>query len=109
MSFEDRKKAFEAQYQHDQEMLFRIQNRRNKLLGLWAAELMNLPAAAAEAYARDVVSIDLDRPGDEEVFEKVIADVGAKGVDLSDHRLRRKMQELLEVARDHILYEKNGT
>lgn len=108
MSFDDRKKAFEAQYQHDQEMQFRVQNRRNKLLGLWAAELMNLPAAAAEAYARDIVSVDLERPGDEEVFQKITADLGAKSIEMSEHRLRRKMEELLAVARDQIMHEKKS-
>jgi hypothetical protein len=103
--FEDREKGFEAKYKLDQEQMFRIQNRRNRLLGMWAAELMGLPATEAEAYARTVVTADFDRPGDMDVHDKVFADLKGKGVDLSDHRLRRKMDELLETARAQIMNE----
>ncbi|HET8726387.1 MAG TPA: DUF1476 domain-containing protein [Alphaproteobacteria bacterium] len=104
-AFDERKKAFEAKYQHDQELLFKIQNRRNKLLGLWAAELMGMDAGEADTYAREVVAADYDRPGDMDVHDKVFADLQASKADLSDHRLRKKMDELLQVAHDQIMTE----
>jgi len=104
-SFDDRKKSFEAKYQHDQELLFKIQNRRNKLLGLWAAELMGMPTADADAYAKEVIASDFEKPGDSDVHDKVEADLKGHAIDLSDHRLRKKMDELLQVAHDQIMKE----
>jgi hypothetical protein len=104
-SFDDRKRAFESKYQHDQELLFRIANRRNKLLGLWAAELLGRSGADADAYAKEVIMSDFEKPGDEDVHDKVAADLESAGVDLSDHRLRKKMDELLQVAHDQIMTE----
>jgi hypothetical protein len=100
--FDDREKGFEKKYAHDQETLFKIGARRNKLLGAWAAEQMGLTGQSAEAYAREVVASDFDEAGDEDVIRKVAADFKAKGVKVSDHRLRRQMAELLEVARKQI-------
>lgn len=104
-SFDDREKAFEAKFQHDQEMQFRIQNRRNKLLGLWAAELLSLTGEAADAYAKEVVMADFDEPGDEDVFRKVQGDLAGKNVDISEHRIRRQMEELMGTARQQIMTE----
>lgn len=105
-SFDDRKKGFEGKYQHDQEMLFKIQNRRNKLLGIWAAELLGKTGEDADAYTKDVIMSDFEAPGDDDVHDKVAADLEAANVDLSDHRLRKKMDELLSTAQDEILNEK---
>ncbi|WP_366655792.1 DUF1476 domain-containing protein [Fodinicurvata sp. EGI_FJ10296] len=104
-TFDERKKAFEAKFQHDQELLFRITNRRNRLLGLWAAELLGKSADDAATYAREVIAADFERPGHEDVVEKVRADFKAANVELSDHRLRKKMDELLAVAHDQIMTE----
>lgn len=104
-TFDSRGQAFEAEFQHDQELLFRIQNRRNKLLGLWAAELMGLTGPAADAYARDVIMSDFEKQTDEDVHDKVYADLKIQDVDLSDHRLRKKMDALLAVARQQIMTE----
>lgn len=104
-TFDDRKKGFEAKFQHDQEMLFKVTNRRNRLLGLWAAELLGKVGPDADAYARDVIAADFERPGHEDVVEKVMADFKTAAVDISDHRLRRKMDELLVVAHDQIMVE----
>ena len=104
-TFEERKQASEAQYHIEQELEFRTVNRRNKLLGLWAAELMGKDGNDAEAYAKDVVKSDFDRPGDDDVLEKVAGDFKAHNVELSDHRLRKKMDELLVVARDQVWSE----
>lgn len=104
-TFDSRGQAFEAEFRHDQELLFRIQNRRNKLLGLWAAELMGLTGAEAEAYAKEVIMSDFEKHGDEDVHDKVHADLKSHDIDLSDHRLRKKMDALLATARQQIMTE----
>lgn len=104
-SFDDRKKGFEAKYAHDQETEFKIGARRNKLLGLWAAELMDISGQAAEDYAKEVVKSDFDEVGEEDVYRKVMGDLQAKDIDLSENRLRRKMSELLELAREQVTSE----
>ncbi|RIJ23603.1 DUF1476 domain-containing protein [Henriciella barbarensis] len=104
-TFDDRERAEEAKYAHDSALQFKIMNRRNKLLGLWAADLMNLSGNEAEAYAKSVVMSDLEEPGDEDVFRKVRGDFDAKGVDRSDARIREHMAELLAVAREQVMKE----
>jgi hypothetical protein len=102
-TFNDREKAFEAKYSRDQQLQFRVVNRRNKLLGLWAAGLMGLSGPEADAYALKVVEADFAKPGDDDVHDKVFEDLKAHNVDLSDHRLRKKMDELVAVARRQIM------
>ena len=102
-TFDEREKAHEAKWAHDQETTFKIGVRRNKLLGLWAAELMGVDGAAAEAYAKEVIESDFKEPGEEDVFEKVWDDLKKKGVDISEHRVRKEMSDLLEVAREQIV------
>ncbi len=97
-SFNDREKAFEAKYKNDQELQFKAMSRRNKLLGLWAAQQFGLEAAAADAYAKEVVISDFEKPGDDDVVEKVLADFQERGVEMSEHRLRKQMEELLSTA-----------
>ncbi|MBT3371913.1 MAG: DUF1476 domain-containing protein [Rhodospirillaceae bacterium] len=104
-TFDKREKSFEAKYAHDQETLFKIGARRNKLLGLWMAEHLGLDGADAEAYAKAVIASDFEKPGDEDVFEKVWADVQSKGLDLTEAQVRQQMQDLLETARDQITAE----
>lgn len=103
--FKDREKSYEAKYAHDQETNFKIMARRNKLFGLWAAELLGLTGPEAEAYARSVVVADFEEHGDEDVFKKVHDDLVAKKVDISEHRVRRQMAELLDTARDQVTNE----
>ena len=103
--FEKRQKGFEAKWAHDEELRFKVFARRNKLLGLWAAGELGLAGDAAEAYAKAVVAADFERAGDEDVLEKVRADFAAKGVAISDHMLRVKMDELIEVAKSQIEQE----
>ena len=99
-SFEDRQKGFEAEFKHNQELVFRVAARRNKLFGLWAAEKLGLPGGdQAEAYARTVVDADFERPGDGDVIEKVQADLAAKGIDLSEAVLRAELTRAAEEAR----------
>ena len=94
-NFEEREKGFERKFAHDEELKFRATARRNRLLGLWAAEQMGLTGDDAQAYAREVVKADLAEPGEEDVFRKIRADFDAKGVGQSDHQIRRKMAEMM--------------
>lgn len=103
--FDDRKRAEEARFAMDAATEFKVMARRNKLLGLWAADLLGLAGTDAEAYAKTVVMSDLEEPGDEDVFRKIRGDFDAKGIDRSDIRIREHMAELLPVARDQILKE----
>jgi hypothetical protein len=94
-NFDDREKGFERKFVHDEELRFKAMARRNRLLGLWAADLMGVTGDEAQAYARQVIKADLAEPGDEDVFRKIRADFDAKGVSQSDHQIRRKMADLL--------------
>ncbi|MBT4491256.1 MAG: DUF1476 domain-containing protein [Rhodospirillaceae bacterium] len=104
-TFDKRGKSFEAKYAHDQETLFKIGARRNKLLGQWMAGELGLDGADAEAYAKAVIISDFEKPGDEDVFEKVWADVQSKGLSLSEDQVRKQMKDLLETARDQVTSE----
>ena len=100
--FKDREKGYEAKYQHDQEMLFRITARRNKLLGLWAAEKMGISGDAADSYAKEVVASDFEETGDADVVRKVIGDLTGKGIEITERALRQEMDRLGATARDQI-------
>ena len=100
--FEDRGRSQERKYELDQELEFKAQARRNKLLGLWAAGLMGLSGEEAGAYAKSVVVADLAQAGDDDVFAKVRADLDAKGAEASDHQIRARMAELLIEARAQV-------
>lgn len=104
-NFNEREKAFEAKYKNDQELQFKVNVRRMKLLGLWAAEKMGLDGVAAEVYAKEVVTADFERPGHDDVVEKVMADFAERGTDVSEHQLRRQMDELLPEAMTQIQAE----
>ncbi len=104
-TFDKRKDDAENRYKHDQELDFKAGARRNKLLGLWAAEQMGITGESADAYAKEVVLADFDRPGDEDVLEKVLKDLTDKGLDVSEHRVRKEMDQLLEVAREQVRNE----
>ncbi len=94
-TFEDREKGFERKFAHDEELKFKATARRNKLLGLWAAAKMGLSGDAAQAYAREVIKADLLGPGEEDVFRKLRGDFDARGVEQSDHQIRRMMADLM--------------
>ncbi|WP_300543070.1 DUF1476 domain-containing protein [Maricaulis sp.] len=102
---DDREKGFENKYAHDQEIEFKATARRNKLLGLWAAAQMGIEGEAAAEYAKSVIVADFEEAGDEDVFRKIRKDFDEKGVDLSDHLLRKQMDELLAKARKEIRSE----
>jgi len=101
-SMKDRQEGFERKFAHDEELKFKAMARRNKLLGLWAAEKLGKAGADAEAYAGEVVKADFAEAGDEDVFRKVRADFDAAGVDQSDHQIRRTMEELLAEAVEQV-------
>jgi hypothetical protein len=101
--FDDREKAFEDKYKHDQELQFRVEVRRNKLLGLWAAELLSKDDA--EAYAKEVISADFAEPGDADLVRKILGDLQDGGVEMSEHRLRNKMEECLAEAKEQVMKE----
>lgn len=94
-TFDRRKDAFENKFAHDEELRFKAEARRNKLLGLWAAEKLGFAEEKAAQYASDVVASDFDEPGDEDVFRKVRADFDEAGVAMSDEDLREKMLILM--------------
>lgn len=104
-SFDDRKKGQEAKFAHDAELRFKAEARRNKLLGIWAAEQMGMSDEHAKKYAAEVVAADFAEAGDEDVFRKVAADLKAKGASVSDDMLRKKMADLVAVARDQVIAE----
>jgi hypothetical protein len=104
-TFNNREKAFEDKYKHDQDLQFKVEVRRNKLLGLWVAELLGMSGADANAYAKEVVSADFEEPGDADVVRKVLGDTEPKNLDLNEHSLRKKMDELLTVAKEQIMSE----
>jgi len=97
-TFDKREEGFEKKFAHDEELQFKANARRNKLLGLWAAEKLGLTGDAAAAYAKDVVMSDFEEAGDHDVFRKIRQDFDAKGVTQSDHQIRKAMDELMAEA-----------
>jgi hypothetical protein len=97
-TFDKREEGFENKFAHDAELRFKAHARRNKLVGLWAAEKLGLTGAAAESYASNIVTVDLDKPDSDRVFSQIRKDFDDKGVDQSDHQIRRTMDEALAKA-----------
>jgi hypothetical protein len=104
--FDDREKGFEAKYRLDEETKFRVRARRNKLLGLWVAKAFGLSGDAADAYAKEVVSADLEKPGDDDVIEKVMTDIRARGANIDAKAVAKELLTLEETARGQVLSEK---
>jgi len=101
-TFDKREDAFEAKFARDEELRFKAGARRNRLLGLWAAQKLGKSGADAEAYAREVVAADFEEAGDEDVFRKIRKDFDAAHIDQSDHQIRRTMTELMATAIEQI-------
>jgi len=97
-TFDKREESFEQRFVHEEELHFRAEARRNKLLGLWAAEKLGKSGDAAEAYAQELVAAEAQANASERVFERVKTDFAAAGVAQSDHQIRRTMDELLVAA-----------
>ena len=104
-TFDDRERAFETKFAHDEEMKFRVIARRNKLLGMWAAAQMGLSEAEADAYAKDVVRADFEEAGDEDVIRKVLGDLVAAGCDVDQARVRAALEEKAVEARRQLMGE----
>lgn len=103
--FDDRQKGQEAKFAFDAEKKFKAEARRNKLVGIWAAELLGLTGDEAKSYAAEVVAADFEEAGDEDVFRKVSADLKAKGLSVGDEVIRQKMLQLVQVANEQIASE----
>ncbi len=101
-TFDDRENAFENKFAHDAEMQFKADARRNKLLGLWAAELLGKTGSEADDYAKEVVKSDFEEAGHEDVFRKVSGDLGDKA---DEATIRAKMAELMTVAKAQLMDE----
>lgn len=105
-TFDDRERAFESKFAHEQEMVFRITARRNRLIGAWAAGLMKLTPAEADAYAKAVVQADFEEAGDEDVVRKLLGDLVSAGVDIDEGRIRTALEEVTIEARRQLLESK---
>lgn len=101
-TFNERENAFENKYAHDQEADFKATARRNKLLGLWAAKQLGLPEAEWDGYAKDVILSDFEKPGDDDIVEKVVKDFSAAGLTVGEHEIRAELLRLLPIAREEI-------
>jgi len=104
-TFDERERAFEKKFEHDQELQFKANARRNKLLGLWAAGLMGKTAADAEAYAKELVVADMEKPGHHDVVEKLVKDLAAAGKPTEDHTIRKQSERLMVDAKAQIMKE----
>ena len=104
-TFNDREKSFEKKFQHDQEIQFKVNARKNKLLGLWAAGLLCRAGADAEAYAKEVVMADFEKPGDSDVVDKLLKDFAAAGKPMEDHTIRKQSERLADEAKKQIMAE----
>jgi len=104
-TFDDREKEFESKFKHDQELQFKVMARRNRLFGEWAASEMGLSGEALTTYAKDVVMSDFQKPGDDDVLEKVQADLKAAGIEVEAERLRKRMDALLGDAKAQVMAE----
>jgi len=102
-SFNDREKAFESKFAHDQDMAFRITARRNKLLGQWAAGLMKLTAEETDSYAKSVVQADFEEAGDEDVIRKLLGDLSSAGVEVDDAQIRAALEAKMVEARRQLM------
>ncbi len=101
-TFDDRERAFETKFAHDLEMQFKAVARRNKMLGLWAAELLGRSGQAAEDYAMEVIRADFEEAGHEDVFRKVAHDLEGKA---DERTIRTKMDEFLLAAKEQLVKE----
>ena len=99
-SLDERKNAFENKFAHDAELQFKVESRRNKLLAIWAADLLGKDADDVEKYILEVIKSDFEEAGDDDVFRKLSGDLGDKA---SSEDIRAKMAELLAIAKSQIM------
>ncbi len=103
--FEERERGFENKFAHDQEIDFRVNARRAKLLGLWAAAQLGLEGDEAKAYARHMAQVDFDEPSHHDLVERIEADLHGKGIAVTRRRIEDEMKRLLDVARGEVMAE----
>ena len=103
-AFDNREKDFEARFKHDQELQFKVTARRNRLLGLWAAQHMGLSGQTADAYAKEVVDAEF-KGGDRHVIAKIVADLLAKGHPLTEAQVKFELDHLAEQAKQQVMQE----
>jgi len=101
-TFDDRENAFENKFAHDAQMQFKAEARRNKLVGLWAADLLGKTGEEADAYAKEVIKADFEEAGDEDVYRKLAGDLGAKA---DEATIRAKMAECMVQAKSQLVDE----
>jgi hypothetical protein len=106
-TFDDRERAFESMYAHDEEMRFRVIARRNRLLGAWAARLMGLSEAEADAYAKDVIRADFEEAGEEDVIRKLLGDLTAAGIETDEAKIREALAHKEIEARRQLIQQTN--
>ena len=104
---DDRKKGFEGKFVRDQDLEFKILARRNKYLGVWAAERLRITGGAVEDYCKEVIKADMEEAGDMDVFRKVRKDLDEKNVAVSDEELRQYMDQFLLQAKEEIIGKDN--
>ena len=102
-TFDERERAYEAHFALDQELEFKAQSRRDRMLGHWAGDLLGLTGAALDAYVTSVIKAEFEEPGDDDVFRKVLADFAEKKVDVQPQQLRQQMDTLMAKARADIM------
>jgi hypothetical protein len=102
-TFDERERSFEAKFARDDDMMFRITARRNKLLGGWAAGLMGLTPEEADAYAKAVIQADFEEAGDEDVVRKLLGDLTSAGVDIDEARIRATLADKTVEARRQLM------
>jgi hypothetical protein len=102
-TFDEREKGFESKYKHDQDIQFKVHSRRNKLVGLWAAEKLGLSGADADSYARGVVASDFEHPGDEDLVGKILKDFQEKGIKSSAAEIRKELEHKLPIAKQQVM------
>ena len=105
-TFDDRLKSFEKKFERDQDLQFRVNARRNKLLGLWAAEVMSKSGADAEEYAKEVVLADFEKPGDDDVIQKLVKDLAAAGKPTEERTVRKQAERLMAEAKTQLIETK---
>ena len=104
-TFDQREQAFEQKFEHDEELRFKARARRNKMLGLWAAGLIGKTGDAAEAYARDIVMADFEKPGGHDVVHTLMHDLAAAGKPTEEHTIRRQGERFMAEAMKQVMTE----
>jgi hypothetical protein len=102
-TFDERESAFETKFARDQEMQFRVHARRNRLLGLWAAELMGLTSVEADGYARDLIRSDFETVGDDDILRKLLGDFTSAGVEIDEAAIRAQLDLKMVDARRQLI------